>query len=450
LALTFGALIASSAGADPVGPVSSTPASYTPSLVQDGAIDRVRQLVQCGNTMYAVGSFTQIKHINQQYARNNAFSFSATTPFGVTAWDPNVNGVVNSIAFNGTDCTHAYIGGQFSSVNGTAVKNIAEVDTTTGAVVATFGHTASAQVLTVSAVNGHIIVGGYFKSINGSAADAYMASLNPVTGKNDGYVHLGISGNYSYANTNATRVYNQSLSHSGQYDLVMGDFTSVGGLPRQQIFMLDMSTNPVTVTGWTSPEWDGSLGLRTLTNPNGYPYQCVKNEPFYIQDSSWSPDDQTIYIGTTGYHPNGFPTGSYPRSGLCDAAASFPATINPPPTATGGPGYVLHNWVNYTGCDSLYSTAADASTVYFGGHERWASNNSCDSKGSTAIVAPGMVGLSPLDGSVTFNPTRGRGLGAADMLLTSAGLWIASDNQDNTQNCGGKAGHAGICFLPYS
>ena len=230
----------------------------------------------------------------------------------------------------------------------------------------------------------------------------------------------------------------------------MGDFTTAGGLPRQQIFMIDLTTNPVTVTGWTSPEWDGSLGELSASNPTGYPYQCVPNEPFYIQAAAWSPADDTIYIGTTGYHPNGFPTGGYPRTGLCDAAASFPATVNPAQNADGTPGYVLHNWVNYTGCDSLYSAAADASTAYFGGHERWASNpNGCDGTGPGAVKAPGLVGLSPADGSITYNPTRGRGLGADDMLVTDAGLWISSDNQANTQACGGKAAHAGICFLPY-
>ena len=52
---------------------------------------------------------------------------------------------------------------------------------------------------------------------------------------------------------------------------------------------------------------------------------------------------------------------------------------------------VKHTWINYTGCDSLYSAAADTHTVYFGGHERY-----------------------------SMNPT-----------------------------CGGQHGHAGICFLPY-
>ena len=35
------------------------------------------------------------------------------------------------------------------------------------------------------------------------------------------------------------------------------------------------------------------------------------------------------------------------------------------------------------------------------------------------------------------------------MLVTSAGLWIASDNLDGSQMCGGVQGLAGICFLPY-
>ncbi len=107
--------------------------------------------------------------------------------------------------------------------------------------------------------------------------------------------------------------------------------------------------------------------------------------------------------------------------------------------------------MNYTGCDSLYSAAADASTAYFGGHERWSSNpDDCDQAGPGAIAAPGMEGLSPATGALTFNPTRARGLGADDMLITSAGLWIASDNLDGGVQCAGKSGHSGICFLPYS
>jgi len=36
------------------------------------------------------------------------------------------------------------------------------------------------------------------------------------------------------------------------------------------------------------------------------------------------------------------------------------------------------------------------------------------------------------------------------MLITSGGLWIASDNFDGSQTCGTATNLAGICFLPYS
>jgi hypothetical protein len=433
----------------PAGVVSATPAANTPHLkaTNDNPTQQIRQLVQCGNTMYAVGTFNQIIKGSTSYTRTDVVSFQATSPYTVTSLAPVLSSgaVVNSIAFNGSNCANAYIGGVFSSVNGTTVKNIAEISTSTGNVVTAFAHSAGGSVQTLLGAAGHILAGGYYTSISGSSADPYMTSLNPTTGADDGFVHLNISGNYQFPGVsgNATRVFNQALSHSGSLDLVMGDFTSVGGLPRQQIFMLNLATSPASVTAWTSPEWDGSAG----NLPGGYPYQCATVEPFYLQAAAWSPDDSTVYIGTTGYHPWNVGTGSTPRSGLCDAAAAFPATQ----------AAVLHKWVNYTGCDSLYSAAADAGAAYFGGHERWSMNpNGCDFMGPGAYNASGMEGLAPASGALYVNSantagyySRDRGLGADDMLVTSAGLWIASDNLDGSQVCGGVTNLAGICFLPY-
>jgi hypothetical protein len=433
--MAVGSVAPAMAATAAAGPVSAAPQTQTPHLITTGALAQVRQLVQCGSTMYAVGSFTQLKRNTTTYTRDNVISFSATSPFKVTSWAPAVNGVVNSIAFSGTSCADAYLGGKFSKIGATTVKNIAKVSTTTGQVVTAFGHSASGQVETLLSYKSHIIAGGYYTTINGSSADPYMTSLNPTTGKDDGFVKLKISGNYNFpgVESNGTRVYNQALSHSGTLDLVTGDFTSVGGAARQQIFMLNLAAKTAAVTGWTSPLFDG---------------ECVASEPFYVQAAAWSPDGSTVYIGDTGYHPNGSPIGQTPRTGLCDAAAAFPATQTS----------VTAMWINYTGCDSLYAAAADASTAYFGGHERWSENsNDCDQQGPGAVPAPGMEGLSPSDGSLLLNSagtaglySRARGLGADDMLVTSAGLWIASDNSDGSQACGGVSGLSGICFLPYS
>ncbi|HEY3734165.1 MAG TPA: hypothetical protein VGL63_09640 [Streptosporangiaceae bacterium] len=412
--------------AAPTGPVSSTPASNTPELYKTGTTEQVRQLVACGGIMYAVGSFTEIKQGRLHYIRDNAFSFSATSPYTVTSWDPDVNGIVNSIAFDGSDCSNAYLGGQFSSIGGTSVKDIAEVSTSTGAVNPAFGHSTNGQVNTLVVAGGHLLTGGSFTSVNGSSQNYYV-SLDPVTGRDDGYLQLALTGSYQYpgAFTNHTNIYNQQLSHNGRRLLVEGVFTMVGGQPRQQIFMLDLGSASATLSDWTSAEFNQF---------------CADKHPFYVKAAAWAPGDSAVYTATTGEFAFGW-NQTYPLTGLCDSVAAFPSAEQS----------VSHEWINYDGCDSLYSVAADASTVYAGGHQRWADNaNGCNDAGPGSVAAPGMGGFSPATGALTFNLTRSRGLGADDMLLTTKGLWIASDNFEASDKCAGVADHAGICFLPYS
>jgi hypothetical protein len=425
-------------------PVSAQPATGTPSFpAQTKAVEQVRQLVQCGPVMYAVGQFSVVDSGGHAYRRSNAFSFLATAPFTMTSWNPNVNGPVNSITFNSGRCSDAYLGGNFTSVGRQRAANIAEVTTAgTGSLVQRFAHSASAKVETLASYQDHILVGGYFTKISGSSAHAYMTSLNATTGKNDRFLELKISGHYTFpgVHDNPTKVYNQQISHSGTLDLVEGDFTSVGGQRRHQIFMLNLASRPrATLTAWTSPRFDGSQGYP----PHGFFYNCGKAEPFYLRAAAWSPDDQTIYIATTGHRPWNYP--GLPDRGLCDAAAAFSAS----------PASPALEWINYTGCDSLYAAAADADAVYFGGHERYSENpDGCDAPGPGSVPAPGMEGLDPATGALLTNTSggalysRGRGLGADDMVRNIEGLWIASDNFEGTQMCGGVLGLSGICFLP--
>ena len=421
------------------GKVLKHPSPGTPQLAPTGTTEQIKQLVQCGGTMYAVGTFTAISQDGVTVTRDNVFSFGASSPYAITSWNPDVNGTVYTITFNDGNCADAYIGGKFTSVGATVAKNIAEVDTTTGAVVSTFRHSASSVVESLLAVNGHLLTGGRFKNINSShnAASYYFASLSPATGMNDHFLALHISGEYQFpgAHWNRTEITRQELSNDGTRDLVEGDFTSVGGKPRQQIFMLDLTRPHARVTGWSSPEWDASSGVTP---------ECGDSHPEYIADAAWSPDDKIIYIADTGFRPYDW-SGVFPLSGLCDAVAAFPAT----------PVEVLHRWVNYSGCNSFFSVAADSRVIYAAGHERWGDNAfGCKSAGPGAVTTTGMTGFK-LSGSVLLNTRgtgyykRGRGLGADTMLLTPAGLWIGSDNLNGTNDCGGQSGYAGICFLPY-
>src|SRR5207247_10786787 len=136
-------------------------------LAKTGTTEQVRHLVQCCGTMYAVGTFTSIQRFSTVFARNNVFSFAATSPFQVTSWNPNVNGTVNSIAFS-PDCSVAYLGGKFTSIAGTAVKNIAAVSTSTGTAISTIRHNANGKANLPLAYKGPVLNGDHYTTIPSS------------------------------------------------------------------------------------------------------------------------------------------------------------------------------------------------------------------------------------------------------------------------------------------
>jgi hypothetical protein len=413
--------------------VSSLPAA-TPQINAEHGTDaagnpvyeQVRQIVQCGGTMYAVGNFLNVKNGNSTalIARSNAFAFSATAPYKVTNWNPNVNGTVDTVACNADGSV--LLGGVFTSAGGQAVKNIARVDAVTGAGLP-FNMKPGGRVTHIEVVGGHALVGGYFPK--------YLVSLNPTTGVPDNYingstVNIPITGNYSYpgVTSNPTRVWNMSVSPDQSAVLITGDFTSVGGQHHEQVVRLNLTTPPA-VSAWA---------------PSELYSHCATVEPFYAQDATWSPDMHTIYTANTGYklYDDTNPT-AHPRTGPCDAAVAYQADNQSE--------FSGHTWINYTGCDSLFAVAADTDTVFIAGHERYINNpNHCDTPTvpAGAKAQPGLGEISPSTGVAVPGPDRGRGLGADDLLRTSAGLWVASDDQANTDACAGKHGHMGICFLP--
>ncbi len=150
-------------------------------------------------------------------ARNNAFAFSATAPHTITAFDPNVNGQVDTVAC-GTDGS-VLLGGTFSDAGGAANRNLAKVDATTGASMPFAfhpgGRVAHMEVVTDQAGVRHLLVGGYFAG--------YLDSRNPVTGADDGYGTPTVSGNYDDPDWSpaghATRIWNMTVSppsHAGR------------------------------------------------------------------------------------------------------------------------------------------------------------------------------------------------------------------------------------------
>ena len=294
-----------------------------------------------------------------------------------------------------------------------------------------FAHDANGPVNTMAVNGSHLLTGGAFTTINGTPRN-YYASLSLTTGRDDGYLHLDIHGTYQYSGVgkNVTNIYNQQISHAGHRLLAEGVFTTVGGKSRQQIVQLFLGSPTATVTGWTSPEFS---------------QHCDTLEPFYLRAAAWSPTDGTVYTVATGGHPYGWAQGTYPMTQLCDATAAF----------SGNESSQNHQWIDYTGCNSLYAVAADTSTVYVAGHPKYAQNpDGCKTEGRGAIPDAGLQGLYPSNGNVELN-SGGTAMfsmsraNADDMLISSTGLWIASTNRDGSDQCGGVSGLSGICFLPY-
>ncbi len=410
--VTAALLVAIGATAGSAGATTgSVAAAWTPQVTS--ADSTVRQLVPCGSRIYAVGSFTTVRQGGTTYSRANAFSFDATTG-ALTSWNPAPSATVNSIALS-ADCATAYLGGSFHTVGSTKVSDLAKVDATSGAVDTAFGHTANGAVETLLLVAGgrELLVGGAFTTLNGTAK-AYYGSVDPTRGAVDGYLGVAVAGKLP-GSSNHSMVYNQQLSANGTRLLLEGDFTSIGGAQRLQMAELDLSASAATLDPWANA---------TLNSTS-----CAASEQFYVRDAAFSPDGSTIYLATTGYQ------GSSP---FCDTVAALANTPSAPV-----------KWINVTGGDSLYSVAAGPADVYIGGHERWADNPSGhDSCGPGCVSRPGVGDIGATSGRATaWNPTRSRGQGADDLVITSAGLWVASDTYLGSVTCAG-AYHPGICFFP--
>ncbi len=137
-----------------------------------------------------------------------------------------------------------------------------------------------------------------------------------------------------------------------------------------------------------------------------------------MRDVDFSPNGDYFVFVSTGFVPV---SGGIDRD-LCDATARFETNTTAPFRPT---------WINYTGGDTLHSVAATGAAVYVQGHQRWLDNPlGRDSAGPGAVSRPGIGAINSTTGkALSWNPTKGRDGGGRDFLVTSAGLWVASDGK---------------------
>jgi hypothetical protein len=371
--------------------VSTNPANFTPRVTTGTA---VYKLLPVGNTMFAGGAFTQVQNSARTltFNRNNLFSFDSTTGV-VNPLSATFDGDVLGLASDGASL---WVGGTFKNVNGVARRGVVKLDPATGAVDTAFNAHLTGAVQDVQLVAGRLIVGGKFTKV--------LQALNPSTGADTGYVNLTISGTTD-VNAGATDIYRFAVNPAGTRLVAIGNFTSVSGSTRFRAFMLNLGATSTSLSTWYYSH------LNERCAGAGLPAQ--------LRDVDFSPDGVFFVIVATGF----IPQAAHATTSLCDAAFRFETgPLNPPVTT------VSPTWKNYTGGDTLHSVAVTNAAVYIQGHERWVSSSGSGCHGS-CVARPGIAALNPSTGAaLAWNPTKDRGVGGKDLLLTPAGLWVASDS----------------------
>lgn len=171
------------------------------------------------------GGFTKVGG----YSRNNLVRLNSDGT--VHAWNPNANGIVEALYFDGSD---VYVCGQFTSVGGQPRTRIAKLDDVVGVADPFWSANASNVVYSIFVDNSNVFVGGTFNSIK-SVTRNKIAKLS----KTNGDVDLTWDANAN----NTVESISASLDMSGDATEIYagGSFTTIGGVSRSRIAKLNNS-----------------------------------------------------------------------------------------------------------------------------------------------------------------------------------------------------------------
>lgn len=376
--------------------VSAVPSTGTPA-VDNGD---VRAIAKVGATMVIGGNFTSVG--GQARARLAAFSASTgvLSPLSLP-----VNGEVSTIVPGPTADT-AYIGGSFTTVGSVARRNVALVNLTTNAVVTTFvapTFSSYGRVKDMVKVGSRLVIVGDFEAVGG-VNHRGIAALNASTGAADQtYLKVTFAGHHNNSGSGAQGSigpWNVDVNPAGDRLVVIGNFKTADGLPRDQVALITLGATSTTVT----PTW----------NTNRYNPLCLSNAfDSYVRGVSFSPSGSYFVVAATG---GGI------RDTLCDASARFETY------ATGAD--IQPTWVSETGGDTMWGVEITNNAVYVGGHQRWGNNPyGRDFAGPGAVPRPGLVALDSASGRpLQWNPGRNPpGKAVYAVLATSEGLWVGSN-----------------------
>ena len=390
---------------------ATQPAKGTPHVL-DG---RVLSVVQIGDTMLLGGSFTRARNSGDptELDRSNLLAFNRTTGEISTTFVPQPDGPVE-VLLPAPDGQSVYVGGRFTSIGGLARKNLVRLNVSDGSVVTGFKPgNIMGKVNDLRLSGGRLWLAGGFTSVAGQSQTA-LATIDPTTGAFDPYMQLAIAGVHNGGPTSVSKL---DITPDGNDLVAVGNFRTLQGVRTQQALRLDLSSpTAAAAENWRTAFFETPCGTAWYS---------------YVQDVDISPDGSYFAIVTTGGY-GGSDT-------ACDSTSRWEI-------ATQGAG-ARPSWIDNTGGDTMWSVEITDSVIYLGGHFKFQNNpHGLNVAAPGAVSRPGIAALDPANGlPLSWNPTRTRGVGLFDFLVTADGVWVASD----TDRIGDNQLRGRIALMPW-
>jgi trimeric autotransporter adhesin len=200
---------------------------------------RVNAVVYLGGTAYIGGSFTTVNGTT----RNRLAAFDAATG-NLLPWNPNANGVVRALKVSPAG-TRVYAGGDFTVVGGVGRYRVAALGPTSGTPFAWSPYVNdSVKSITTSNSGATVYVGGDFNSAAG-AGRPHLAAFNATSGN----LSTTFKPNVSNGTGNFATVLSMDVHPDGNTIYFSGDFALVNGRSRRNAAAV--STGVATLRTWS-------------------------------------------------------------------------------------------------------------------------------------------------------------------------------------------------------